>query len=66
MSIDYEELERALAEMQQRQRLYELVKKEMIKRGHWKYLKRGFHVSEAIQPAAKLEHPSELEDIDVN
>jgi hypothetical protein len=46
MAINYNELEKALADMKPRQRLYELVKAEMQRRGHWKLLKRGFHVTE--------------------
>ena len=41
MAIDYNELERALSEMNPRQRLFALVKKEMVKRGHWRNKPRG-------------------------
>jgi hypothetical protein len=41
MAINYEELEKELAKMQPRQRLYEIVKSEMEKRGRWKKLPRG-------------------------
>ena len=34
-------LKRELEQMQPRQKLYELVKAEMKKRGHWKQLPRG-------------------------
>jgi hypothetical protein len=37
----YPGLEKELATMQPRQKLYELVKKEMQKRGHWKGAPRG-------------------------
>jgi len=39
--IDYEEIEKALREMQPRQKLYILVKAEMVKRGRWKNKGRG-------------------------
>jgi hypothetical protein len=39
--IDYLALKEALAEMQPRQTLYELVKAEMKRRGRWKNLNRG-------------------------
>ena len=41
MAIDYNELEQKLSKMKPRQRLFELVKQEMVKRGHWKQLPRG-------------------------
>ena len=41
MAIDYNELEQKLAKMKPRQLLYELVKNEMVKRGHWKQLPRN-------------------------
>lgn len=41
MAINYEELERELKAMKPRQRLYELVKREMQKRGNWKGKTRG-------------------------
>ena len=41
MALDYDELEQKLAKMKPRQRLYELVKQEMVKRGHWKQLPRN-------------------------
>lgn len=37
----WEELEEALSKMKPQQRLYEIVKKEMKKRGRWKALARG-------------------------
>jgi hypothetical protein len=40
-NIDYEDLKRALADMKPRERLFELVKAELQRRGHWKQLKRG-------------------------
>jgi hypothetical protein len=43
MSLNYEELEQMLADMKPRQRLYELVKKEMVRRGRWKNRVRGIH-----------------------
>lgn len=39
--IDLIELERALREMQPRQKLFELVKREVKQRGHWKAKPRG-------------------------
>ena len=39
--IDYDELEQALQHMQPRQKIYELVKREMKLRGHWKNKPRG-------------------------
>jgi hypothetical protein len=41
MKIDYEQLEQQLKKMQPRQKLYELVKNEMISRGRWKIASRG-------------------------
>lgn len=39
------ELAQAIRDMQPRQELYELIKKEMQRRGRWKYRRRGipFH-----------------------
>lgn len=39
--IDYDELESQLREMKPRQKLYELVKAEMIRRDRWKVAPRG-------------------------
>ncbi len=39
--VKAEELEKILADMRPRQKNYELVKKEMIKRGRWKSKPRG-------------------------
>jgi len=39
--VDLTELQRALAEMQPRQKLYELIKAEMKRRGRWKNADRG-------------------------
>jgi len=39
--IDLTELQRALQLMQPRQKLYEIVKAEMKRRGHWKNKPRG-------------------------
>lgn len=39
--IDYIALKEALAEMKPRQKLYELVKREMKRRGRWKLKDRG-------------------------
>jgi hypothetical protein len=55
MAINYDELEKALAEMQPRQRLFEIVKDEMKKRGHWKYLRRGKPNPQTLNKAASLE-----------
>lgn len=41
MAMNYEELEQELKRMKPRQKLYEIVKTEMQRRGHWKYHKRG-------------------------
>jgi hypothetical protein len=40
--MNYDQLEQALKDMRPRQRLYELVKAEMKRRGHWKNLARGW------------------------
>lgn len=39
--IDYIELQRALEDMRPRQKLYELIKREMQRRGRWKKRDRG-------------------------
>lgn len=39
--VDLKELERELQTMQPRQKLYELVKAEVERRGHWKAKPRG-------------------------
>lgn len=39
--MDYEALKKELAKMKPRQKLYEIVKAEMIKRDRWKLQKRG-------------------------
>jgi len=39
--VKAEELEKILADMRPRQKNYELVKKEMVKRGRWKNKSRG-------------------------
>jgi hypothetical protein len=39
--IDFTELERELHKMQPRQKLYELIKAEMKRRGRWKNKNRG-------------------------
>lgn len=39
--IDYDELTKELERMKPRQRLYELIKLEMVKRGRWKIAGRG-------------------------
>ena len=41
--IDLAELAQALAKMQPRQKLYELVKAEVKRRGRWKYRPRGVY-----------------------
>lgn len=41
MPIDYPELENALHVMKPRQKLYELIKKEMQRRDRWKQEPRG-------------------------
>lgn len=41
MAIDLKELEEALRKMERRQKLYEIVKAEMIRRGRWKAANRG-------------------------
>jgi hypothetical protein len=38
---DYEEFERTIKNMQPRQKAFEIVKKEMKARGHWKNKPRG-------------------------
>jgi hypothetical protein len=47
--IDLAELEAELQKMQPRQKLYELIKAEMKRRGRWKVKDRG-----AAPPAKKL------------
>lgn len=39
--MDFIEIEQALEQMQPRQKLYEIVKAEMIKRGRWRLAPRG-------------------------
>jgi hypothetical protein len=39
--MDYIKLEKALADMNTRSKLFGLIKKEMQKRGHWKNKPRG-------------------------
>lgn len=45
MAINYNELQQELSSMSERSILFKIVKAEMVKRGHWKLLKRGFHVT---------------------
>lgn len=45
--IDLRELEQALRDMQPRQAVYELVKAEMVRRGRWKAMPRGWHILDA-------------------
>lgn len=47
--IDLKELEQALERMTSRSVLFDLVKKEMLKRGHWKYKPRGKPVPENLK-----------------
>lgn len=47
--IDLNELERALKDMQPRQRLYEIIKAEMVYRGRWKQLARGKNIRENLK-----------------
>lgn len=42
MSINLQELEQALKTMKPRQQMYELIKRELKKQGHWKNLPRGW------------------------
>jgi hypothetical protein len=49
MAIDYNELEQKLKETKPRQRLFEIVKKEMQRRGHWKGKPRGKPINETLQ-----------------
>lgn len=39
--MNYDELEQELKNMKPRQRLYELIKTEMVKRGRWKPKPKG-------------------------
>jgi hypothetical protein len=39
--MDYEKIEQKLRTMKPRQKLYELVKAEMVRRGRWKSARRG-------------------------
>jgi hypothetical protein len=41
MNIDYDAIEKALADMRERHKLYALVKAEMKRRGHWRNKPRG-------------------------
>jgi len=41
MALDRNEVKKKLAEMKPRQWLYEDIKQEMAKRGHWKQLPRN-------------------------
>jgi hypothetical protein len=41
MIINIDQLEQLLETMQPRQRLYEIIKKELKRRGRWKNLPRG-------------------------
>jgi hypothetical protein len=50
MNINYDELEQALKEMQPRQKLYELVRAEMVKRGRWKTAPRGIGFQKGRDP----------------
>lgn len=47
--IDYEELTQALAKMRPGQRLYQIIKSEMKKRGRWKNKPRGRIVVENLK-----------------
>lgn len=51
--IDYSELEQELKAMKPRQRLYELVKKEMKARGRWKQWVRGKPMQKGPDPRRK-------------
>lgn len=51
--MKYNELEKALKEMQPRQRLFELVKAEMKRRGHWKNKPRGNPMQKGSDPRRK-------------
>lgn len=50
MTIDYDELEKALKNMKPRQKLFEMVKAEMIKRDRWKPEKRGVGFKKGDDP----------------
>jgi len=41
MALNYDDIEKALSKMQERHKLFYLVKAEMVKRGHWKGRPRG-------------------------
>jgi hypothetical protein len=49
MAIDYNELEKALRNMNERQKLFQIVKSEMLRRGHWKNLPRGKAITENLK-----------------
>ena len=53
MAIDYIELEQALKDMKPRQRLFELVKQQMKRRGHWKPKPRGVPMNKGNDPRRK-------------
>jgi hypothetical protein len=48
--LDFNEVEQELKKMKPRQRLYELVKNEMKRRGHWKPKARGIVFTKGYDP----------------
>jgi hypothetical protein len=48
MSLTYTQVERGLHKMQPRQKLYELVRREMQRRGRWKLKDRGAYTSRSL------------------
>lgn len=51
--INYTELAEALREMKPQQKLYELIKTEMKRRGHWKHKSRGKVFEKGYDPRRK-------------
>lgn len=47
--INYNELEQALRDMNERQKLFTIIKAEMQRRGHWKNLPRGKAIVENLK-----------------
>lgn len=54
--IDLKELEKQLRSMKPRQALYELVKKEMMRRGRWKQKPRGKSFNSGYDENRKTVH----------
>lgn len=57
MAINYDELAKALSDMKPRQRLYEIVKAEMVKRGRWKERPHGTPFKKGHDPRRAVFKP---------